>query len=88
MKLNDVLIAQLKKKAQKTEDDFHKEFESLLKKYKISYYVKNHGLSHLKSDKDKDIAKILQEHFMALETEKFLSELNRLESYFENKEYY
>lgn len=42
----------------------------------------------MKSDKDKDIAKILQEHFMTLETEKFLSELNRLESYFENKEYY
>jgi len=89
MNLNNVLQTQITKKARITEDNFHKEFNALINKYKLDDDIKWRGLNYLKPDKNKkEVSEIIFEHFMALETEKFLSELNRLESYFEKKEYY
>jgi len=90
-KFNEVLEKQIEKKARDTEDRFFKEFESLLSKYGVKRNVMFDGLSgsYGKSgDRGEQWRAHLRESFVEVETGKFVSELSRLEHYFEKKEFF
>lgn len=90
-KFNEVLERRISLKADQTEDQFYREFEQLLNKYGLSRSVIFHGLEGVyekPEDKRDEWRDRVKEVFIGKETEKFLSELNRLEGYFNNNGQY
>lgn len=82
---SDVLEKRIKERANKNYDMFWKEFESFLYKYHLKREVIFKGLEGAYSkqgDIKSDWRDAVKDIFIQTETEKFISEINRLENYF------
>lgn len=90
-RFSEVLEKQIAKKAENLESQFWKEFEQLFTKYGITVNARFASLKEAfgkHEDKGEEWRKRLKEHLVAIETDKFIRELSRLEHYFQNKDIY